>query len=83
LESKEEKLTLTSDARPSGSGQNQAPPIGSSEGDLILSDLRRLRDLIITAWEERGVILSRDERYDLQREIKETCELLMELTGRG
>ena len=76
-------MTLGTDAQPNGGGRNQMPPIGLSEGDRILSDLRKLRDTIIVAWEERGVILSREERYELQREIMETCELLTQLAGRS
>ena len=55
--------------------------IGSLEADEILINVRLLRDQIITAWNERGVVLSREEQAQLHAEIKQTCELLMDLTG--
>lgn len=54
--------------------------IGSLEADEILTNVRLLRDQIITAWNERGVVLSREEQARLHAEIKQTCELLMDLT---
>jgi hypothetical protein len=64
----------------------QDPWAGSaaaSEAERIRRDLRRLREAIVVAWGERGVMLSRDERHELQREIQETCDLLMQLTEGG
>ena len=63
----------------SGGGAGAAP----SEAERILRDLRRLREAIVVAWEERGVIMSRDECQDLRQEIEETCDLLSQLIGRG
>lgn len=54
--------------------------IGNEEAESILSNLRALRDQIVIAWNERAVILSRDERAALHREIKGTCEFLTDLT---
>lgn len=54
--------------------------IGSQEAEDILSNLRALRDQIVTAWNERGVVLSREEQATLHDEIKQTCELLTDLT---
>ena len=68
----------------SGSKQDQlnndVVSIGSLEAREILANLRLLRDQIVTAWHERGVVLSREEQAILQAEIKDTCELLTELT---
>ena len=50
------------------------------EAELILGNLRSLRDQIVTAWRERGVLLTADERVELRNEIKETCEFLESLT---
>ncbi|MBV8688236.1 MAG: hypothetical protein JOZ90_08590 [Alphaproteobacteria bacterium] len=55
--------------------------IGTSEAELILSDLRRLRERIITAWFERGVMLTLDEQARLRDEIRQTCSLLTDLTA--
>lgn len=55
--------------------------IGISEGDLILGDLRQLRERIVTAWFERGVMLTRDEQGRLRDEIRQTCSLLADLTA--
>lgn len=54
--------------------------IGASEADAILANLRSLRDQIVEAWRERGVILSEDERDMLTNEIKQTCSFLEDLT---
>lgn len=56
--------------------------IGSMEAEEIRTNLRALRNQIIAAWGERGVILSREEQAILHAEIKQTCELLMDLAGR-
>lgn len=52
-----------------------------SEAELILAELRTLRQRVIDAWEERGVILTREEQGRLREEIEDTCRLLTELTG--
>ena len=67
----------------SGSQQdhsNNVVSIGSLEAEEILTNLRALRDQIVTAWNERGVVLSREERAVLHAEIKQTCEFLTDLT---
>ena len=68
----------------SGSEQEQSADnvvsIGSAEADSILENLRALRDQIVTAWSERGVVLSREEQVALHREIQQTCEFLTNLT---
>ena len=53
----------------------------SSEAQRILIDLRSLRLKIIDAWEERGVILTRDEQKALKAEIAQTCSLLTDLVS--
>ena len=55
----------------------------SSEADRIMADLRALRQAVLVAWQERAVILSREQRLELTAEIKETCELLTGLTSSG
>ena len=59
---------------------NNVVSIRPSEAEVILSDLRILRDKVVTAWCERGVVLSKEEQADLHAEIKRTCELLTDLT---
>ena len=51
-----------------------------SEAEAILQNLRSLRDQIVTAWHERGVILDAEERVALRDEIKQTCDFLTDLT---
>ena len=67
----------------SGSQQDQSNnvvSIGSCEAEEILANLRALRDQIVTAWSERGVVLSREEQAGLHAEIKQTSEFLTDLT---
>jgi hypothetical protein len=68
----------------SGSQQDQSNnnvvSIGSLEAEEILTNLRALRDQIVTAWSERGVVLSREEQEALHDEIKQTCQFLTDLT---
>lgn len=59
---------------------NNVVSIGASEAEAILDNLHSLRDQIVTAWQERGVLLSREERGQLQAEIMQTCEFLTDLT---
>lgn len=54
--------------------------IHSGEADSILLNMRALRDQIVIAWRERGVMLTSEERHELHREIKQTCEFLGGLT---
>jgi len=55
--------------------------IGSAEVERILAELRALRQCVLVAWKERAVILSREEQLTLKAEIKETCEILIDLTS--
>ena len=68
----------------SGSQQDQSTnnvvSIGSLEVEEILTNVRALRDQIVTAWNERGVVLSREEQATLRAEIKQTCQFLTDLT---
>ena len=67
----------------SGSQQDQSNnvvSIGSLEAEHILGNLRALRDQIVIAWNERGVVLSPEEQVLLHAEIKQTCDFLMDLT---
>lgn len=54
--------------------------IRMSEAENVLFEIRALRQRILVAWQERGVLLSADERADLKAEIAYTCELLTVLT---
>ena len=66
----------------SGSSQDSTNVHGirPSEAEAILQNLRTLRDQIVIAWNERAVVLSRDEQAELHAEIKQTCEFLTDLT---
>jgi hypothetical protein len=57
------------------------PAADQPELEQILTDLRALRDKIVTAWRERAVVLTSEERTELRDEIKQTCEFLNHLTG--
>ena len=57
------------------------PDRGALESKRILGELRTLRHMIVDAWHERHVILTKEEQRELQAEIKETCDLLTELTS--
>ena len=46
----------------------------------MLADLKALRRSIISAWQERGIMLTPEQQRELRDEIRETCELLMSLT---
>ena len=60
---------------------HQPVTIGSSEAERILAELRALRQSIVVAWKERAVILSREEQLALKAEIKETGDILTDLTS--
>jgi hypothetical protein len=67
----------------SSSGQEHAiDPVAQSgrEADAILINLRDLRDQIVTAWREKGVVLLPEEQAELRAEIKQTCQFLTDLT---
>ena len=59
---------------------NNVVSIGAADAESIRANLRELRDQIVTAWQERCVVLSKDEQTVLRTEIEETCKLLMDLT---
>ncbi len=52
-----------------------------SEAEEVLTLIRALRRRILKAWQERGIMLTRDEQKALRAEIVETCALLTELTA--
>ena len=52
-----------------------------SEADRIRESLDALRASVIEAWQTRAVMLTLDEQRALRDEIRETCALLMNLTG--
>ncbi len=54
--------------------------IGTADANAILRSLRQLRELIVTTWQERAVMLTREEQAELHREIQETCDFLRDLT---
>ena len=62
---------------------NNVVSIGSLEVDQILTNLRSLRDEMVTAWSERCVLLTREEQEILHVEIQQTCALLIDLTRRA
>jgi len=47
----------------------------------IRADLAALRRSVTVAWQERGVMLTREEQEALQAEIKDLCHYLRDLTG--
>jgi uncharacterized protein YukE len=52
----------------------------TSEAEKIIEEVRAMRRSILDAWQERGVVLTKDEQRELAKEIKLTCELLADLT---
>ena len=54
--------------------------ICNSEADLILADLRALKRRVVEAWHARAVVLTPEEQVRLRDEIRDTCELLSDLT---
>lgn len=64
----------------SDSGGN-VTSIGSSAAHNILADVRQLRRHICEAWQERAVTLTPEEQLQLRDEIRETCDLLKDLTS--
>jgi hypothetical protein len=55
-------------------------PVQVSDVQVILGDVRLLRNQIVTAWRERGVVLTVEERELLHDEITQTCQFLNDLT---
>jgi hypothetical protein len=66
----------------SGLNHDYIDPVAKSgrEAEAILNNLRALRDQIVTAWREKGVVLIPEERAELRDEIKQTCQFLTDLT---
>ncbi len=50
--------------------------LGVFSADTMLDEIVDLRQRIIEAWRERGVMLTRDEQKRLLAEIKTICDLL-------
>ena len=55
----------------------------ASEADLFLNKVRVLQDELVSAWQERAVVLSKSEQHELRVEIVKTCDLLAGLVGLG
>jgi hypothetical protein len=51
-----------------------------SEAQVLFSKVKSLRDELVTAWQERAVVLSKLGQERLYDEIKKTCELLSGMT---
>ncbi|GAO40979.1 hypothetical protein SCH01S_53_00510 [Sphingomonas changbaiensis NBRC 104936] len=60
--------------------RNNIYQLGAFDADEMLHEIVELRTRIMTAWRERGVMLTRDEQRRLLDEIRETCRLLGDLT---
>ena len=69
--------------QPDGVGASNVLQLESVELRAIREDLGALRRRIVTAWMERGVILTALERAQLRDDIRETCDFLTELTQAG
>jgi hypothetical protein len=52
----------------------------TSEAEAGLTRIQMLRDEIVTAWRERGIMLTKSEQDRLHAEIVDTCKLLTDLT---
>lgn len=61
---------------PSGSASTND---AASESQRMLVVIRELRETIYRLWQERGVMLTEDERVELAEEIRATCLVLSEL----
>lgn len=60
--------------------RNNIHQLGAFDADEMLHEIVELRTRIMTAWRERGVMLTPDEQRRLLDEIRETCRLLGDLT---
>jgi len=71
-----------SDAQPQRGQPNftNIHSIDSSEAKKLLTEIRGLRRRIVDAWQERAVVLTREEQLELKAEIADTCEILRVLT---
>lgn len=49
----------------------------------IRLDLAALRNSVSLAWQERGVMLTPEERSELRNEIRDLCQYLSDLTASG
>lgn len=52
----------------------------ASELERILNDLHEFRRHVVEGWQSRAVLLTPEERLKLRDAIRETCELLEEIT---
>lgn len=69
--------------RPDGLASSNVLQLESPELRAIREDLAALRARVVTAWMERGVILTSLERRQLSEDIADTCDFLAELTQAG
>ena len=62
--------------------EDRGMPLGyePSEAERVLAKLSALRRAVLEAWSERAVILTREEQARLREEIRDTCDLLSDLT---
>jgi hypothetical protein len=63
-------------------GSSNVVGIGATEAHAIMADIRQLRQRVLVAWNERAVVLTKEEQRELKAEITHTCELLTLLTSR-
>lgn len=63
-----------------GPAAARVQPIESAELLVLRDDLAALRMRVVTAWMERGVMLTSPERARLRDEVRGTCTFLLELT---
>jgi hypothetical protein len=72
-------MSYSNNQAASGVSNVHAKPIEYA-GD-VRADLLALRMSVTVAWQERAVMLTREEQRELQAEIKELCHFLQHLTG--
>ncbi len=56
------------------------PEPHGDECETVLREIRQFRERVVTAWQERAVLLTAGEQERLHAEIKRTCQLLSDLT---
>jgi hypothetical protein len=74
-------VVLRSDQRDGNEIASDGANSASSEARRITAELRVLQSKIVDAWQERAVILTREEQQELKAEIARTCSLLTHLTS--
>ena len=62
------------------SDDNNVHYIYLSDAEELLAELRTMRNRMVSAWQERGVTLLREEQERLRQEIADTCTILADLT---